>query len=178
VEGIAKVPHVRRDGSVARLVRWMARQAWFRRFVGPRVVPRLDRVLHRVSGGRFLLASFYLDAIMLTTIGRRSGQERHAPIASFEVDGALIVVGSNFGRTSHPAWTHNLLADPRAWVEQHGHRVPVRGRLLEGDERERAWRGVLAEWPPFETYAAAAGGARQIRLFALEPIATDEAATA
>lgn len=158
---------VRSDGWIARFVRWMAQQRWFR-IVGPVVVPRLDRLLNRLTGGRFVLASLYLDAVVLVTMGRRSGRRRESPVASFVVDGTRVVVGSNFGRESHPAWTWNLLAEPEAEIEHDGRREPVRARLLSGDDRDRVWRDVVAQWPPFRTYEQTAGG-RELRVFALEP---------
>ena len=85
--------------------------------VGPKVVPPLDRLLHRLTGGRVLLSRALLPGLVLTTTGRRSGQPRPTPLMCVpEPEGTWLVLGSNFGQDSHPAWTGNLLAEPRASV--------------------------------------------------------------
>ncbi|MFE2823067.1 nitroreductase/quinone reductase family protein [Streptomyces sp. NPDC059271] len=74
-----------------------------------------------------------------------------------------ILVGSNFGRTGHPAWTANLLAHPDAVISWKGEDIPVTARLLTGEERAAVWRTALAFWPPYATYQARVD--REIRLF-------------
>ena len=82
-----------------------------------------------------------------------------------EGSGDWILVGSNFGREGHPAWTANLLRHPEAEVNWHGEDIAVRARLLEGDERERVWQEALRFWPPYATYQSRI--TREIRLFRL-----------
>ncbi|MFG3169395.1 nitroreductase/quinone reductase family protein [Streptomyces sp. NPDC048200] len=74
-----------------------------------------------------------------------------------------ILVGSNFGRTGHPAWTANLLAHPDAVISWKGEDIPVTARLLTGEERAAVWRTALVFWPPYATYQARVD--REIRLF-------------
>lgn len=83
-----------------------------------------------------------------------------------EEDGRTwVLIGSNFGRPGHPAWTHNLLAHPAASVSWKGRDIPVTARLLTGGERDTVWRALLAFWPPYATYQARVE--REIRLFRL-----------
>lgn len=107
-----------------------------------------------------------LPGLVLTVPGARTGRPRTAPLACMpegEVEGAWIVVGSNFGRTGHPAWTANLLArGGEAVVNWRGRDIPVRATLLEGEERARVWEAALAFWPPYAAYERRVG--RQIRL--------------
>lgn len=138
--------------------------AWF----GSRVAPPLDRFLHRVSGGRLHVAESFLPTLVLTTMGRRSGQPRRQPLAYVEFGGALYVVGTNWGGPHHPAWTYNLLADPAATVERHGTSTPVLARPVDEDgEFERVWARFVDIWPAYETYLERTE--RDPRLFALEP---------
>ncbi|MFI1165820.1 nitroreductase/quinone reductase family protein [Streptomyces sp. NPDC020801] len=133
--------------------------------LAPHVVPALDRAVHRLSGGRLLLSAQMLPSLVLTSTGARTGLPRRTPLACLpEEEGrSWILVGSNFGRTGHPAWTHNLLAHPDAEVSRQGRDVPVRARLLTGEERAAAWEAVLAFWPPYAAYQARVE--REIRLF-------------
>ncbi|WP_037608239.1 nitroreductase family deazaflavin-dependent oxidoreductase [Streptacidiphilus rugosus] len=136
--------------------------------IAPKVVPRLDKAVHRLSGGRFMLSQWMLPSLFLTTTGRRSGEPRVTPLACLPQGETFLVIGSNFGRTSHPAWTGNLLADADATVDHRGKVVRVRGRLLTGTERADAWAALLRMWPPYATYQARVD--REIRIFRLEPV--------
>lgn len=134
--------------------------------VAPHVVPALDRAVHRLTRGKVLLSARMLPGVVLTATGARSGLPRRTPLACMpEEDGTWLLVGSNFGRAGHPAWTANLLAHPDAAISWKGQDIPVRAHLLEGPEREAAWRAALDFWPPYATYQARVE--REIRLFRL-----------
>ncbi|MCX5110184.1 nitroreductase family deazaflavin-dependent oxidoreductase [Streptomyces sp. NBC_00378] len=145
--------------------------------VAPHVVPAMDRAVHRLTRGKVLLSSRMLPGLILTVPGARSGQLRTTPLACMPenplacmpekgTEQSWILVGSNFGRTGHPAWTANLLAGPdKAVVNWQGRDVPVHATLLEGEEREEVWRAALKFWPPYATYQARVE--REIRLFRL-----------
>ncbi|MEU0008940.1 nitroreductase family deazaflavin-dependent oxidoreductase [Streptomyces sp. NPDC006314] len=137
--------------------------------VAPHVIPALDRGVHRLTRGKVLLSAQLLPGVVLTSTGARSGLPRRTPLACMpEGDGrSWILAGSNFGRTGHPSWTHNLLAHPDASVSWKGRDIPVTARLLTGEERAAAWRALLAFWPPYATYQARVE--REIRLFRLTP---------
>ena len=157
------------SGRVGRTLRRIGQQRWGRLFLGPKVLTRVDAVLHRVTRGRVVAADLLFDTLVLTTTGRRSGQPRSSTLARLDLDGTPVVIASNFGRASHPAWSHNLLAEPRATIEVRGRPRPVRARLLEPVERDRVWPQAVALWPGYETYREATTGVRDIRMFALEP---------
>jgi deazaflavin-dependent oxidoreductase (nitroreductase family) len=161
------MPGTTLQNALIPVARRLASAPWFAR-IGPKIVPPLDRVLSRLSGGRVLLPSIVLPSIVLTTTGRRSGLPRQTPLICMpEPDGGFIVVGSNFGREHHPAWTANLIAEPKAEVTYRGRRIPVTARLLEGDERAEMWPRILEVWSVFDTYVARAG--RELRVFRLTP---------
>ena len=159
---------LRPEGFAGRLLRRIASRRWARYVLGPKVLTRVDRILHRLTGGRWRSADLLFDSLVLITTGWRSGLPRPATLACFDLDGVPVVIGSNFGREHHPAWSENLLAEPRAYVERDGRRVPVRARLLDDDERERVWPQAVAIWPGFEIYREATRDTRDIRMFALE----------
>jgi deazaflavin-dependent oxidoreductase (nitroreductase family) len=147
----------------------IAASAWFRK-VGPKTVPPLDRVLNRVSGGRLLLSQALVPSLVLTTTGSISGQARQSPLACLpEPDGGFVVVGSNFGREKHPAWTSNLLHTPAAEVGYRGKTIKVTARLLEGEERSDAWPRLVQIWPVYDRYVESSG--RELRVFRLTPSA-------
>jgi deazaflavin-dependent oxidoreductase (nitroreductase family) len=132
---------------------------------GPLWAP-VDRLIGRLTGGR-VVALGIVPALLITTTGRKTGRPRCNPLLYVPDGDAFVVIGSNWGRTVHPAWVRNLLADPRATVTTAGESLPVRAHLLTGPERERLWRLATRVWPAYDTYTVRAGD-RDIRMFRLE----------
>jgi deazaflavin-dependent oxidoreductase (nitroreductase family) len=139
-----------------------------RRFaaLGRMLVPA-DRLVGRLTRGR-VVALGLIPSLMITTTGRRTGQPRRNPLLYVRDEDAFVVVGSNWGMTTSPAWALNLLAEPAATVTAQGRDIPVYARPAAGAERERLWRLLVDEWPAYETYVARAGD-REITVFRLEP---------
>ncbi|MEV4313025.1 nitroreductase family deazaflavin-dependent oxidoreductase [Actinocrispum sp. NPDC049592] len=137
--------------------------------VGRSLAP-MDRLLLRVSRGKFGVgAAVGLRTLLLTTTGRSSGLQRQVPLLYVKQDKGYVVIGSNWGGEKHPAWSANLLAEPKAVVAIGGRSLRVEGRLLTGSERDEMWRAVASYWPAYDTYAERASH-REIRLFLLEPV--------
>lgn len=158
---------VSRTGVLGRAVQKVSATRAFAK-VAPHVVPVMDKAVHRLTGGRFLLSASLLPGVVLTTTGARSGLPRRTPLACMAEDGGtLVLVGSNFGRPGHPAWSANLLAHPDAAISHRGRDLLVTAALLDGDDRAAAWTALVAFWPPYAAYASRV--TREIRLFRLTP---------
>jgi hypothetical protein len=112
-------PRSRQEAVIQRV----SRSRGFAR-VAPSLLPRLDRAVHRLSGGRAMISQHLLPSLFLSTTGRRSGQPRVSPLACLpEPDGALLVIGSNFGQSRHPAWTGKTYwPPPLRWSSGEGGR--------------------------------------------------------
>ena len=92
--------------------------------------------------------------LLLTTRGRRSGEERTTPLIH-RVDGDnWVVVASKGGAPSHPSWYENLVADADATIQVEGDVIPVRACDAEGAERERLWSLMTEVWPAYDEYQA------------------------
>ena len=156
------------NSPVSRAIQRLASSRAFAR-VAPSIVPRLDRFLSRISGGRFMSSGGVVPSILLISTGARSGQQRETPLATVPDGLDFFVVGSNFGRTAHPAWSYNLLANPEATVVSHGRRIPVIARMLDHDEKAATWPRLLAIWPTYEVYEERT--VRELRVFRLRPSA-------
>jgi deazaflavin-dependent oxidoreductase (nitroreductase family) len=106
--------------------------------------------------------------LILHTVGAKTGQARETPLAAVPVDDDRIyVVGSNFARESHPAWTANLMAAPEAEITFRGRRRPVVARLLSDDERAEVWPQLLKVFPAWDRYGDVTS--RPFRVFDLSP---------
>lgn len=138
------------------------------RAIAPKVVPPMHRFVHRVSGGRTLLSSKAQPMLLLESVGARTGLRRETPLAAVpRPDGRFVVVGSNFARPSHPAWTANLLAHPDVTITFEGQRRDVRARLLDDVEAEAVWPELLAWYPGWDRYTDVTD--RTFRIFELGP---------
>ncbi|MEV6239695.1 nitroreductase family deazaflavin-dependent oxidoreductase [Lentzea sp. NPDC051838] len=128
-----------------------------------------DRLLYKLTGGKVMTVSMSKQTgLTLITVGARSGEQRLNQV-QYVADGpSMLVVGSNWGKPHHPAWTANLLKTPDIQVNVRGSVQDVRGTLLAGEEREAAWKKMVAAWPAFEDYVARSGG-RELRVFRLTP---------
>jgi len=135
--------------------------------VGSKVFPPLDRAVSKLTGGRIVLSASLVPSLVLTTTGRKTGQPRRTPLATLPVDDGFLVVGSNFGKEHHPAWTANLLANPDADVSFKGKDIPVVAHLLDAGEKEEVWPKLLEIWPTYDRYVERSG--RDLRVFKLEP---------
>ena len=139
------------------------------RAIGPHVFPPFHRAVNQLTRGRTLLDSAAQPMLMLTTTGAKTGKLRETPLAAVPLEeGRFVLVGSNFAREHHPAWSANLIANPDAEIVFHGERTPVRARLLEGAEREQRWQTALAWFPAWARYDAVTE--RDLRLFELQPV--------
>jgi deazaflavin-dependent oxidoreductase (nitroreductase family) len=155
----------RKDGTVTvdppkKPPAWFVHAAW-----------RVHRLLYRLTGGRFLWTTTNKrgwGALLLTTTGRTSGQERNVIIGYLEDGPDLVAIAMNGWDEGHPAWWLNLQANPDAVVRL-AHQGPraVRAREAGGDERARLWQR-WADIDP-ELTAGAAHRATVTPVIVLEP---------
>ena len=113
------------------------------------MVRRFRRGGARTQGG--------VDTLLLETVGARSGDPRQAVLGYLaEGDDAWLVIAALAGAARHPAWLHNLAAEPEAIVQfADGHRVDVHADTLEGDDLAAAWERIGKEAPEFVGYRSA-----------------------
>ena len=128
----------------------------------------LDRkLLIRSNGRRTMLGPVGAPTLLLETTGRKSGQPRVSPLLFARDGSGVIVVGSNFGQQHHPAWTGNLIADPRAVVIAGGRRIPVTATLLGAADAEAAYQKMVEVASTYASYKGRTD--RTIRVFRLTP---------
>jgi deazaflavin-dependent oxidoreductase (nitroreductase family) len=132
-----------------------------------RALGKLNVPVYRLTRGRLLGKVGRAPVLLLTSIGRRSGQPRTAPVL-FLADGErVVVIGSNAGNTRAPAWSYNLRTNPDCEVQILGERRDVRARLAKGEERTELWRKMNEQYAGFEDYDERTS--RDIGVFVLEP---------
>jgi deazaflavin-dependent oxidoreductase (nitroreductase family) len=128
---------------------------------------KLNVPLYRASRGRLFGQIAGTPVLLLTTVGRRSGQPRTVPVVYLPDGERLIVIGSNAGHEIAPAWSLNLEANPSAEVQVGGDRRRVHARIAEGEERAELWRKMNEQYSGFDDYSERT--TRDIHLFVLDP---------
>jgi deazaflavin-dependent oxidoreductase (nitroreductase family) len=136
---------------------------------GLRLVGKLNAPLYRMSGGRIGGRVGGAPILLLTTIGRKSGERRTAPVLYIEDRGRLVVIDTNAGNAPVPAWSLNLRADPEGEVEIGRRRMRVRARAAEGEERAQLWRRHIEQYAGFDEYKGKLDPDRPITVYVLEP---------
>jgi deazaflavin-dependent oxidoreductase (nitroreductase family) len=146
---------------------WVAKTAlgaWMTRAFAARV----DPVIFRLSGGRFTsMGPVVIPQLVLTTLGRKPGQERDAQLVYTDLAGVVYVVASNFGGESHPAWSYNLQADPRAFMQLRDEKIPVCAEQLSDEEKASVWQKLCDNIPNYSTYRERTD--RNIKVYRLSP---------
>lgn len=131
------------------------------------MVGKLNVPLYRLTRGRVGGRVGKGPVLLLTTTGRKSGQQRTAPVLYLADGDSYVVINTNAGNEKTPAWSLNLRAEPAAEVEVKGRRVKVASRLAEGEERADLWRRHMEQYSGWDFYESQLD--REVGVFVLEP---------
>ena len=93
--------------------------------------------------------------VLLTTVGRRTGQHRTSPMMFHGYGDRIVVIASNMGASRHPEWYLNLVEQPRVTVELDTESYDAVAAPLTGAERERLWAELKAAYPFFADHEKA-----------------------
>ena len=90
--------------------------------------------------------------LLLTTVGRKSGEKRTTPLIHRTDGERYVIIASNGGATDHPAWFKNFSANPSVEIQVKAEKFPVSVSIAEGEERERLWKLMTEVWPDYDSY--------------------------
>jgi deazaflavin-dependent oxidoreductase (nitroreductase family) len=132
------------------------------------VFPEIDRRLMPLTRGR-LSTGLGQPVVLLHVRGAKSGIERTVPLLATKQRDTIVLIASKAGAAKHPAWFHNVKANPDVEVSVQGRdRVPMRATIPEGAERDRLWALAVDNYNGYERYQTRAGD-RTIPVVALRP---------
>lgn len=123
--------------------------------LGVKLMSRINIWLFRASGGR--LGSRFLGGapvLLLTTIGRRSGKPRTAPLIYLEDGDDVVLVASKGGMSQHPVWYLNLVAHPDVEVQIGSEVRKLRARTASDEEKTKLWPRLNAVYRHYDEYQA------------------------
>ena len=112
----------------------------------------VDVPLLRLTQGRLSFVWGY-PVMLLTTTGAKSGRRRTVPLLYVDrSDDEIAIIGTCFGNTKHPAWYHNLNAEPSCKVEIAGRAWGASSRSANEDERAEIWAQAMRNFSGFDVY--------------------------
>jgi deazaflavin-dependent oxidoreductase (nitroreductase family) len=93
-----------------------------------------------------------LPTLLLTSVGRKSGEKRTVPLVFLQNGADMIIVGSLAGYDQHPAWYLNVSANPQCWVQLDRRRMTAVARDATKREREELWPKLIAVLPLWDLF--------------------------
>jgi deazaflavin-dependent oxidoreductase (nitroreductase family) len=120
-----------------------------------KLMSKANTWVFRATGGR-LGAKFLRGApiCLVTTIGRKSGEPRVAPLLYLQDGASVVLVASKGGMSHHPLWYRNLQANPAVEVEIGTDKVPMTARTASDAEKQTLWPRLVAMYPDYDDYQA------------------------
>ena len=107
------------------------------------------------------------QVLLLDHVGAKSGRARTTPLSYLDDGDDIVLVASKGGYPKHPAWFHNLRANPETTVQVGSRRIPVRARVATAEERKRLWPKVVDLYSGYQGYQDRTE--REIPLVVLSP---------
>jgi F420H(2)-dependent quinone reductase len=123
--------------------------------------------LYKLTKGKIGGTFQGVPVALVDSVGRKSGKRRTHPLLATEDGDNLVIIASKGGVDRHPAWYHNLMANPETTVNWYGDLRRVRARETSGKERERLWKQMADVYPDYNAYQRRTE--RQIPVIVLEP---------
>lgn len=90
--------------------------------------------------------------LILTTTGRRSGEQHSTPLIYGQHGDDYLVVASKGGSDQPPAWSVNLRENPDVEVQVKGDRFAARARIATPEEKAELWKIMTEQWPDYDKY--------------------------
>jgi deazaflavin-dependent oxidoreductase (nitroreductase family) len=134
-----------------------------------KLVNTVHRTVYSASGGRVGGSGFGMPVVVLTTIGRKSGQRRTTMLTSpLQEDGRVMLVASWGGDDRHPQWFLNLKENPDVELTLRGRTQPMRAKVASAEERAELWPRITEDHANYAGYQTRTE--REIPVVILEPV--------
>jgi deazaflavin-dependent oxidoreductase (nitroreductase family) len=134
-----------------------------------RLLHHADALMLRLSGGKLTFAQFSgLPIIELTATGAKSGKQRTLPLTGLPDGDKYVLIASNYGQAHHPAWYHNLKANPECLVKKDGREGVYIAREADKQENEYYYDLAISYYIGYAAYKQRAKN-RKIPVMVLEP---------
>jgi deazaflavin-dependent oxidoreductase (nitroreductase family) len=124
-----------------------------------KIMSQVNTRLYRATGGRlgskWRVGSAFpwgVPVLLLTSIGRKSGEPRISPLLYIEDGPRVIVVASQGGLPKNPAWFYNIRSNPNVTVQIKSNIRQMTARVADAEERAALWPRLCEMYPDFDKY--------------------------
>lgn len=124
--------------------------------------------VYQRSDGRIAGTMQGLPVLLLTTTGRKTGKQRITPLGYLEHDGAYVVIASNAGFDTHPAWYHNLTSQPQVMLQVRDQQMAAIAEPADPMLRQQLWARLVERAPGYGAYQKRT--TREIPIVLLRPV--------
>jgi deazaflavin-dependent oxidoreductase (nitroreductase family) len=121
-----------------------------------KVANKIDKRLLPATNGRMSTAPGR-QILVIEVIGAKSGQPRRIPLQYITDGDDIVLIASKAGASTHPAWYHNLRANPDATVWAKGRSGRYRASVVEGEDYDRLWKKAAEYYSGYDVYKQRAG---------------------
>ena len=129
----------------------------------------IGTALYKTSGGKIGGRISGLEVLLLTTRGRKTGKQRTTPLGYFkDQEGSYVIIGSNAGFDTHPAWFHNLKHQPHVTIQVKDKQLEVDAELAGPNKRNQLWARLVELAPFYDNYTKKTS--REIPVVILHPL--------
>lgn len=134
-----------------------------------RIFMSIGTALYKLSGGKIGGKLSGLEVLLLTTTGRKTGKKRTTPLGYFrDQQGSYIIIGSNAGFDTHPAWFHNLKHQPHVTIQVKDKQLEANAEVAGSDKRNQLWARLVELAPFYDNYTKKTS--REIPVVILHPV--------
>jgi deazaflavin-dependent oxidoreductase (nitroreductase family) len=131
------------------------------------MVPRVEPALSGWTSGH-LTSLPITPVVFLHAVGARTGEPRVTLLTYFTEGDDVILIASNYGRPTNPAWYHNVKSRADVTLRARGREGRYRVHETTGAERDRLWSLAVQWTPPLARYQSMTGG-RTIPVMRCQP---------
>jgi deazaflavin-dependent oxidoreductase (nitroreductase family) len=125
-------------------------------------------VVYKATGGRIWNRMGSAQIILVTTTGRRTGRQKEFPLLSVPSNGGWVIIGSNAGRPTDPAWVANIRAIPDVSITVKTTSSLVRAReVVDKQEYGAHFAAMVEAYRNYQDYTLHTS--RRMPMFLLEP---------
>lgn len=125
-------------------------------------------VLYQRTNGKIGSQMQGLPVLLLTTTGRKTGKPRITPLGYLEHDGHYVVIASNAGFDTHPAWFHNLTSHPQVRLQIRDQQFTAIAERADRMLRQQLWAKLVERAPGYGAYQKRT--VREIPIVLLRPV--------
>nr|WP_275442651.1 nitroreductase/quinone reductase family protein [Pseudoalteromonas sp. OOF1S-7] len=131
---------------------------------------KLQVFVYRKTGGRLMNTFMGAPVAILTTVGHKSGAERHTPLIYIEDKEYVVITPTKLGMRKPPVWQLNVEKQPNVSMQIGSLKRKMLVTVADENEEKKYWPKLIEVFSEYENCLSRAEGVRKIPLYVLKPV--------